>query len=356
MTDTRPMGLSKRFWLAQALVWGLMVFVTTMAWVLLGPMLKMGDDAWVAIFLGMLGDAAALMVATTLVQVRLNRLPLGTPSPVVAREALKSLVIGAVVSTALPVGPALVLQKLVPHLFQAFEVVSKDLPTPLVILQSLIVHIVLVAGWLTAALAVRGWKQHALLTRAQLDVLRYQLNPHFLFNTLNSLRGLISESPPRADTMVQHLADFLRATLVPAPDGLLPLAHEVAHARSYLAIEKVRFEENLQVTITVDPALETLKVPTLLLNPLVENAVKFGHRTSPSPLRIELTARLEGKDVRIDVANTGSLVSVDGSRTPVGLRNVRERLGLLFPGGTVALDAADGWVRATMRLPLRSTP
>jgi signal transduction histidine kinase len=203
-------------------------------------------------------------------------------------------------------------------------------------------------------------RNRALATDAQLQALRYQLNPHFLFNSLSALRGLIHEDPRRAEQMVCELADFLRAALVPDPHRgtQVPLGEELLLARTYLAIEKVRFEDSLQVAFDVAPELEGARVPSLLLNPLVENAVRYGHRTSPSPLHLTVSAQRDEARVRLQVSNTGTLLPA-GERggSGIGLRNVRERLELLYPGRcSLELREDAGWVHATITLPCELGP
>jgi signal transduction histidine kinase len=198
-------------------------------------------------------------------------------------------------------------------------------------------------------------RNRALATDAQLQALRYQLNPHFLFNSLSALRGLIHEDPQRAEQMVCELADFLRAALVPDAERAtrVPLGEELLLARTYLAIEKVRFEDSLQVAFDVAHEVEGARVPSLLLNPLVENAVRYGHRTSPSPLHLTVSAQREDTMVRLQVSNTGTLLPA-GERggSGIGLRNVRERLELLYPGRhSLELREDAGWVHATITLP-----
>ena len=116
----------------------------------------------------------------------------------------------------------------------------------------------------------QGLRAEAAARRAELEMLRYQLNPHFLFNALNSLRALIEEEPARARHMVDELAEFLRTTLLPIGGDSVPLEREIEFARTYLCIEQVRFEDKLVFDIRMDPGLGGLRVPSFLLHPLVE--------------------------------------------------------------------------------------
>ena len=183
----------------------------------------------------------------------------------------------------------------------------------------------------------RALKSEALAQKAQLEALRYQLNPHFLFNSLNSLRALIEDDPRRARRMVTELSEFMRHSLVRKGDELAPLREEIETIENYLSIEKVRFEDGLDVVIDVDAAAEEYRVPPFLLHPLIENAVKHGMRTSRVPLRIEVRARAEGGRLRLEVSNTGEWrpgangAGASGG-TGTGLSNVRRRLEHAFPG------------------------
>lgn len=179
---------------------------------------------------------------------------------------------------------------------------------------------------------------------AQLRMLAYQLNPHFLFNTLNSIRALINEDRQRARAMVTALSGYLRYALVERPLHVALLEEEVASVRGYLAIEQVRFEERLDARLEVEPAALRCEVPAFLLNPLVENALKHGAGPAAgAPLVLRVQARLVEPDrLRLVVENTGRwgngratapavAEGDDGLPGGVGLANVRARLAALYP-------------------------
>jgi hypothetical protein len=192
---------------------------------------------------------------------------------------------------------------------------------------------------------------------AQLRMLAYQLNPHFLFNTLNSIRALINEDRTRAREMVTALAGYLRYALVERPLHVALLEEEVASVRGYLAIEQIRFEERLDALVDVEPAALRCEVPAFLLNPLVENAVKHGAvGTADAPLVLRVEGRLvEPGRLRIVVENNGRLGERNGALPGgVGLANVRARLEALHPSDhRIAIDEVDGCVRVTVELPAR---
>jgi LytS/YehU family sensor histidine kinase len=174
----------------------------------------------------------------------------------------------------------------------------------------------------------------ALAQSAQLKMLRYQLNPHFLFNTLNAISTLVLDQKNTiANTVVTRLADFLRYTLDQDPMKTVTLTQEVTALNLYLEIEKMRFGSRLQVAISVDPAAASIPVPSLLLQPLIENAIKYAIAPSEPGGRITITGRKQDNNVILSVEDSGPGM-VDISRINngrgVGLRNTRDRLHAMF--------------------------
>jgi hypothetical protein len=184
----------------------------------------------------------------------------------------------------------------------------------------------------------RALRAAALAKEAELQMLRYQLNPHFLFNSLNSAGALIREDPRRAERMLGELSEFLRYSLTRAKTPEVTLRDELEAVRNYLAIEQIRFEDKLAVSFQVSPAAEEFRVPSLLIHPLVENAVKYGMQTSSLPLQLSVAAQAGNGHLRLEVSNTGHWVdssmngAAPGGRGPgIGLQNVRQRLEQAFP-------------------------
>lgn len=170
----------------------------------------------------------------------------------------------------------------------------------------------------------------SLAREAQLEMLRYQLNPHFLFNALTTVRALILERPGQAREVVTRLSEFLRYTLSRRQEHTVRVAEEIQTARDYLAIEEVRFEKRIVVDVRVDPAVVDEPVPRFVLHPLVENAVKHGSPTG-GRLSIRVEAAVRSGALALEVINSGRLVG--GTREGnIGLRNVRERLAIAYPG------------------------
>src|SRR3546814_109007 len=175
---------------------------------------------------------------------------------------------------------------------------------------------------------------------AQLAMLRYQLNPHFLFNTLNSISTLVllKQAEP-ANAMLSRLSAFLRYTLANEPTAQVTLAQEIETLKLYLDIEKMRFEDRLRPHFHIDPAVARARLPSLLLQPLVENAIKYAVTPQEEGADITLSAQLAGENVRITVSDTGLGLSADGAdpttghateSTGVGLANIRDRLAQAF--------------------------
>jgi LytS/YehU family sensor histidine kinase len=195
----------------------------------------------------------------------------------------------------------------------------------------------------------RVFRADAEAQRARLQMLRYQLNPHFFFNALNTINALADESPRRVKEAVHELSGFLRYSLLDEDTLMVPLHEEIQAVQHYLAIEKMRFEDDLQVTVDLDTDAGHQTVPAFLVLPLIENAVKHGQHTSPFPLRIRLAASLAEDRLHIAVANTGHLrtdAPTDES-TDTGLSNVRGRLQAQYPDAhRFTLTHDDGWVRA----------
>jgi hypothetical protein len=178
-------------------------------------------------------------------------------------------------------------------------------------------------------------KSAAMAHEAQLKMLRYQLNPHFLFNTLNAISTLILERETEgANRMVTRLSSFLRYSLDNDPMQKVTLRQEIEALKLYLDIEKVRFEERLRLALDIAPEAEGALIPSLLLQPLVENAIKYAIAQSETGGCLRIAARVFAGELLIELADDGPGVAlVDGalsSARGVGLRNTRERLHELY--------------------------
>ncbi len=165
---------------------------------------------------------------------------------------------------------------------------------------------------------------------AQLAMLRYQLNPHFLFNTLNSISTLVLlKQTERANAMLSRLSSFLRYTLVNEPTAKVTLVQEVETLKLYLEIEKMRFEDRLRPHFKIDGDTIGARLPSLLLQPLIENAIKYAVTPAENGADIWITAQREGRAVRIEVADSGpghGGAPIDAQSTGLGLANIQDRL------------------------------
>ncbi|MES2338871.1 MAG: histidine kinase [Pseudomonadota bacterium] len=193
---------------------------------------------------------------------------------------------------------------------------------------------------------------------AHVRALRYQLNPHFMFNTLNSIASLIHVGAvDPAERMVENLSDFLRAGLAIDPSEDIPLAREIELQSTYLAIEAVRFPNRLVVAIDVPEAVRGALVPSLIIQPLVENAVRHAVAVSTAPVRLTIGAQADGKRLRLRVRDSGSN-GVSKRRvapgTGVGLGNVAERLKTRYGEdcGFAAGPVPGGGFEVTFAVPL----
>lgn len=195
--------------------------------------------------------------------------------------------------------------------------------------------------------------------KATLEMLRYQLNPHFLFNSLASIRGAVIRDRDMAREMITNLAEFCRLILSQKGKEESLIREEVALIRLYLDIEKVRLGEYLGVSINMDSTLAHEYIPSFLLQPLVENAVKYGKRTSPDHLEVVITITpLNPGGFVLEVANTGTWVAPDAKRadnaTGIGIKNLKQRLEGFYSGEAVfETIIEDGWVRAKLEVPFK---
>lgn len=191
-----------------------------------------------------------------------------------------------------------------------------------------------------------------LATQAHLHALRYQLNPHFLFNTLTSIEALSRKSPQMIAPLVRRLAAFLRLRIHPSADGMATLEQEWESICAYLDIEKVRFGDNLQLTCQISADARACRVPEMVLQPLVENAIKHGMQTS-EVLTLSVCACVRAGQLQIRVENSGKLAAHSGdSEEGIGIANVRQRLACLY-GDAARFDLREepGMVVAEIFMP-----
>jgi two-component system LytT family sensor kinase len=201
-------------------------------------------------------------------------------------------------------------------------------------------------------------KAETVAHEAQLKMLRYQLNPHFLFNTLNAISALVQiNEASKANIMIVQLSDFLRYSLDNDPIRRVSLKDELNALKLYLDIEKTRFGDRLQLDFRADPSAENVRIPSLILQPLAENAIKYAIAPMEEGGKITVIARLDEGYLVIEMIDTGPGVEVEStsdSHTGVGLRNTIDRLHEFYAADyTFRLERAGSQgTRVYMRLPL----
>jgi signal transduction histidine kinase len=201
-------------------------------------------------------------------------------------------------------------------------------------------------------------RAQALAYDAQLRMLHYQINPHFLFNTLNAISTLVLEKRnEQAESMLLRLAGFLRYSLDRQPTELAAMTAELDAQRKYLEIERTRFDEKLKVTFSVEPGLENARLPSLILQPILENAIKYAITPRAEGGSIDVAASRDGELLRISIEDDGPGLPPEGDprrRRGVGLANARERLELIYGGraGLTARNREPHGCRVDIWLPL----
>lgn len=209
----------------------------------------------------------------------------------------------------------------------------------------------LLSAILVAALVMRAKGRMPADTSARLAELQSRIRPHFLFNTLNSAIALVRAEPAKAEMLLEDLSDLFRHALKDAGEPVT-LGEEIALAQRYLAIEQVRFGDRLRVQWVLDPAADAARLPPLLLQPLVENAVQHGVEPSATGAQVKISTQLRGSTVLIKVTNT--VPAGQGTRGHgLALRNVRDRLGLLHDvQGQFRSGLKDGVYQVRIEVPL----
>jgi two-component system, LytTR family, sensor kinase len=203
-------------------------------------------------------------------------------------------------------------------------------------------------GWSALYFGIKFWrkleeekaeteKASALAQQAQLQMLRYQLNPHFLFNTLNSVRALIDEDLGVARVMITELSEFLRYSLACRNQIEVMLKDELNAVRNYLSIEKKRYEDKLDVSYEIDPKTETYPIASFSIQPLIEQVVKHGMQTSTMPLKLKIEIVKPYLKLQITIVNTGRLLQPNNGHNSLRemdhvIENVKIRLEKNFPG------------------------
>ncbi|MDN3584459.1 sensor histidine kinase [Mucilaginibacter flavus] len=193
----------------------------------------------------------------------------------------------------------------------------------------------------------------AIAHEAQLQQLSTQLNPHFFFNSLNSVKALVSINPLKARRAIDLLSDLLRNSLYGNNTGLVPLADEISLVNYYLELEKIRYEDRLQISITLDEHLNDLKIPALSIQTLVENAIKHGIAQQKDGGCVSITVAADHEYFVIRVENPGRLIYANATNG-LGLKNLKERLNLQYQGKAkfTMIELPGEKVLSTIKIPL----
>lgn len=177
---------------------------------------------------------------------------------------------------------------------------------------------------------IKNLRWEATKNEVELNKLKSQLNPHFIFNAMNSIRALVDEEPKKAKRVITQLSNVLRNNLLMGRKKLIPLSEELILVKDYLEIEKARYEERLEYAFHIDPLCEERFVPPLMVQTLVENGIKHGISKLPKGGKLEISASLTNKMLDIKILNHGRYHTGNKSETGFGIENTKERLRLLF--------------------------
>jgi hypothetical protein len=221
----------------------------------------------------------------------------------------------------------------------------------------ILIYWIILAGYQAIDYSRRAADLKSQLSRAQLDALKMQLHPHFLFNTLNSISALIHKNPEAADEMIGELGNFLRLTLQSNSAMDVTVEEELRFVSSYLEIERIRFQSKLKVEMLIDPETLNARVPNLILQPVIENAIRHGIAHCVDSGCIEIASHRNGRYIYLRVSNDGPWLSED-NHEGIGVNNVRERLKKMYNDDYQfnISNRAQGGVIVEMKIPVHTTP
>lgn len=198
---------------------------------------------------------------------------------------------------------------------------------------------------------IRNLELKAAKTEIELSSFKNQMNPHFMFNAMNSIRALIDEEPAKAKQAVTLLSGILRSTLMLGKQRTVPLKEELNLVRSYLQMEQIRYEERLRVAEEIEDGLLEWPVPPLVIQTIVENAIKHGISKIPEGGEVHLTFKEQSDKLEVIVRNSGTLTKFK-SESGIGLRNTKKRLRLMYQGdASFKIHQQDDTVVATLQIP-----
>ncbi|SLM30211.1 hypothetical protein MTBBW1_2140006 [Desulfamplus magnetovallimortis] len=198
-----------------------------------------------------------------------------------------------------------------------------------------------------------------LAMQARFQSLRHQLNPHFLFNSINTIDAMAKTKPKEIENLLQKLSIYLRHTIMEKINKrvVYPLKEEVEVVKAYIDIEKIRFEDILEINFDITEDAMNATAPDMVLQPLVENAIKYGMQTSKMPLKVLINANIKDDKLHIKVKNSGKWVEHDQNsgnifyERGVGLQNLQERLNIIYGNNSaININKSDGWVAVNIEI------
>ena len=337
------------FWILQTSAWLLYLGVSLLSFV--------GREAITTfIFVRYVTAATAGFLATTALRYLYRKIK-------IRERSIYSLSLITIISSLLASNLLIWIANFLRYPYSGIEALTTN-PTLMSYLHRVIWWFSPLIGWSALYLGVKFWREwmiqkertekaNALAQAAQLQMLRYRMNPHFLFNALNSIRALISENKSSAKSMVTELAEYLRYSLVSRNNETVPLKEEIESVRHYFNIQKIRYENKLEVSFDIDPAAVEFPIISYLIHPLAENAVKHGMRTSPMPLKIQIMAKAHQGSLHIEVRNSGTWIEPKDKKTGTvihtGLDNVRQHLVESYPEKhQFEISEKEGFVQARL--------
>jgi len=203
---------------------------------------------------------------------------------------------------------------------------------------------------------IERWKLEATLKEAQLAGLRTQINPHFMFNALNNIRALILEDGHKARLMLTHLSDLLRYSLAETQHEQVSLKTDMETVDYFMALHSIQFEDKLKFEAEIEEGIQEVKVPPMLIQLMIENAIKHGIAQQADGGIVQLSIRRINKQLAISVKNTGQLSTSNSNPAEsngVGVQNIKDRLALLYNGqAQFSLEEEEGMVEAKVLLPM----
>ena len=354
-----------RWWAAGFAFWTLLAVLSIAQFAIAAPTFNSPVD-WPRVVSLRFADWYTCAIFTPLFFWATQRWPIARPHLLTRAGLHVGIILGAVV----------IKYSLYAPIFR--RVVASDTPTLSDLLRRSVISEFIAFGSMAAAIhAIEYYKRfregerlalqlQARLSDAQLRALRAQLNPHFLFNTLNAATMLLHQNPHAADTMLTRLGELLRLTLRADPDHEATVREELELLQRYLDVMRVRFPDRLTIKCTVQPEVNEALVPSFILQPLVENAFEHGVARLQRPGVIDVSARASGVDVVLAVRDNGDGANGNGTGGNgassnghgLGLENTRRRLTELYgSGGSLLLShPTEGGTLVEIRLPFHLAP